>query len=60
MRLKAVSYTASCRTVPPTVPGIGPEALDPALERFAGARHLPDQGRGILENCLVTRHFPIE
>jgi hypothetical protein len=43
----------------PTSPETGPEALDGALERFALERHLPDQGRGILENCLVTRHFPI-
>jgi spermidine synthase len=44
----------------PTAPGRGPEALDGALERFAGDRHLPDRGRGILENCLVTRHFPVD
>jgi hypothetical protein len=36
------------------------EALGGALERFAGERHLPDRGRGILENCLVTHHFPID
>jgi len=44
----------------PTAPGVGPEALDDALERFTGERHLPDRGRGILENCLATRHFPID
>ena len=44
----------------PTTPAGGAEALDGALERFAGERHLPDRGRGILENCLVTRHFPID
>jgi hypothetical protein len=44
----------------PTATGIGPEVLDAALERFAGERHLPDRGRGILENCLVTRHFPVD
>jgi len=44
----------------PTTEGIGPEALDGALERFAGERHLPDRGRSILENCLVTRHFPVD
>ena len=43
-----------------TTEGIGPEALDGALERFAAERHLPDRGRGILENCLVTRHFPVD
>jgi hypothetical protein len=36
------------------------EALGGALERFAGERHLPDRGRGILENCLVTHHFPVD
>jgi len=44
----------------PTIEGIGPDALDGALERFAAERHLPDRGRGILENCLVTRHFPVD
>jgi hypothetical protein len=44
----------------PTAEGTGPEALGDALERFAGERHLPDRGRGILENCLVTRHFPVD
>jgi hypothetical protein len=44
----------------PTASGVGPEALDGALERFAGERHLPDRGRGILENCLVTRNFPVD
>jgi hypothetical protein len=44
----------------PTAAGTGPEALGYALERFAGERHLPDRGRGILENCLVTRYFPAD
>jgi hypothetical protein len=44
----------------PTAEGIGLEALGGALERFAGERHLPDRGSGILENCLVTRHFPVD
>jgi len=44
----------------PTTAGIGPDALDGALERFALERHLPDRGRGILENCLVRRNFPID
>jgi len=43
----------------PTAPGCGPEAIEGALERFARARHLPDRGRGILENCIVTSGFPI-
>ena len=42
----------------PTAPGHEPEVLDAALERFAGERRLPDRGRGILENCLITRNFP--
>jgi hypothetical protein len=44
----------------PTPAGVEPEALVGALERFALERHLPDRGRGILENCLVTRHFPVD
>jgi hypothetical protein len=44
----------------PTAPGNGPEALGGALDRFAQERHLPDRGRGILENCIVTRHFPVD
>ena len=37
-----------------------PEALTGALERFARERRLPDRGRGILENCIVTTGFPVE
>jgi predicted O-methyltransferase YrrM len=49
----------------PTAPGfdaeaITPSGLDGVLERFVRERHIPDRGRGILENCLVTRRFPIE
>jgi hypothetical protein len=44
----------------PTAPGNGPEAIGGALDRFAQERHLPDRGRGILENCLVARHFPVD
>jgi hypothetical protein len=44
----------------PTTEGIGPEAIGGALERFAAERHIPDRGRGILENCLLTRHFPVD
>jgi hypothetical protein len=44
----------------PTGRGYGPEAITGVLERFARERHLPDRGRGILENCLVTTCFPIE
>jgi len=44
----------------PTAPGSSEEAIGGALERFARERHLPDGGRGILENCLVTRHFPVD
>jgi spermidine synthase len=36
-----------------------PEAITAALERFAGARNLPDRGRGILEHCLISTGFPI-
>jgi hypothetical protein len=34
--------------------------LGGALDRFARERHLPDRGRGILENCIITRHFPVD
>jgi hypothetical protein len=44
----------------PTAPGHGPEAIGGTLDRFAQERHLPDRGRGILENCLVARHFPVD
>jgi hypothetical protein len=49
----------------PTAPGFDSEAITPnglngVLERFVRGRHIPDRGRGILENCLVTRRFPIE
>jgi hypothetical protein len=44
----------------PATPETEPEALDSALERFASECHLPDRGRGILENCLMTRHFPVD
>jgi hypothetical protein len=44
----------------PTTPGHGPEAIGGTLDCFAQERHLPDRGRGILENCIVTRHFPVD
>ena len=44
----------------PMAPGAGPDTIGGLLERFAVERHLPDRGRGILENCLVTRHFPVD
>jgi hypothetical protein len=43
-----------------TSPDAGPDTIGGALDRFALDRHLPDRGRGILENCLLTRHFPVE
>jgi hypothetical protein len=44
----------------PTAAGAGPDTIGGALERFALERHLADRGRGILENCLITRHFPVD
>ena len=44
----------------PTHREIGPEAVTGVLERFVEQRHIPDRGRGILENCIVTTRFPIE
>jgi hypothetical protein len=43
----------------PTAAGIGPEAVTEIHERFSRERHLPDRGRGILENCIVGTRFPI-
>ncbi|MBV9860071.1 MAG: hypothetical protein JO038_08205 [Alphaproteobacteria bacterium] len=36
-----------------------PEMLTGALERFARDRRIPDRGRGILENCVITTGFPV-
>jgi hypothetical protein len=44
----------------PTAANTGPDTIGGALERFALERHLPDRGRGILENCLITGHFPVD
>jgi len=43
----------------PTGPEIGAEAVTDVLERFVRERHIPDRGRGILENCIVGTSFPI-
>jgi len=49
----------------PTVPeiradAVTPEGLNNVLEGFVRERHIPDRGRGILENCIVGTRFPIE
>jgi hypothetical protein len=44
----------------PTAAGINAEGITGVLDGFVRERHIPDRGRGILENCLVTRRFPIE
>jgi len=44
----------------PTGPQRGPEAILPAHERFARDRRLPNRGRGILEDCLITTEFPLD
>jgi len=36
------------------------EGLSGVLARFVEERHIPDRGRGILENCIVGTRFPIE
>ena len=36
------------------------EGLDGVLARFVQVRHIPDRGRGILENSIVGTGFPIE
>jgi hypothetical protein len=43
----------------PTTPGLYPDAIIDAHERFVEQRRLPDGGRGILENCLFATRFPI-
>jgi hypothetical protein len=43
----------------PTAGQTRPEAITDVLERFVLERHIPDRGRGILENCVVTDRFPI-
>jgi predicted O-methyltransferase YrrM len=43
----------------PTMAGIGAEAVTEVLERFVQTRHIPDRGRGILENCIIGTRFPI-
>jgi hypothetical protein len=44
----------------PTAAGIDAEGITGVLDGFVRERHIPDRGRGILENCLLTRRFPIE
>jgi hypothetical protein len=43
----------------PTGPARGTGAIPSAHERFARERRLPDRGRGLLENCLITSGFPL-
>ena len=42
-----------------TRPEIGAESMTDVLERLVRERHIPDRGRGILENCIVGPRFPI-
>jgi hypothetical protein len=43
----------------PGAPEVGPEAMTEILERLVRERHIPDRGRGILENCIIGTRFPI-
>lgn len=43
----------------PTGPARGTDAIIPAHERFTRERRLPNRGRGILEDCLLTTEFPV-
>jgi len=43
----------------PTEAGIDAQAINEVHARFVRERHPPDRGRGILENCVVTTHFPL-
>jgi hypothetical protein len=42
----------------PTLPEVGAEAMTDVLERLVRERHIPDRGRGILENCIIGTRFP--
>jgi spermidine synthase len=44
----------------PTLPDIGADAMTDVLEQLVRERHIPDRGRGILENCIIGNCFPIE
>jgi hypothetical protein len=44
----------------PTARGNDAEDINGVLERFVRERYIPDRGRGIIENCLVTTRFPTE
>lgn len=51
-----VQYVPTASEIDPR----GDEGVLAALvERFVAERHLPDRGRGILDNCLVTDRFPL-
>jgi hypothetical protein len=43
-----------------TAPEIGADAVTAVLERFVRERHIPDRGRGILENCMIGTRFPVQ
>jgi hypothetical protein len=43
----------------PTGPARGTDAIIPAHDRFTRDRRLPNRGRGILEDCLITTEFPV-
>ena len=51
-----VQYVA---TAPESWLGGDGEAFAGLVDRFAAERHLPDRGRGILDNCIVTNRYPI-
>jgi hypothetical protein len=36
------------------------QGLNGVLDRLVQQHHIPERGRGILENCIVTARFPIE
>jgi hypothetical protein len=42
-----------------TASEIGAETITEVLERLVRERHIPDRGRGILENCIIGTRFPI-
>lgn len=44
----------------PTGAARGTEAIASAHERFARQRRLPQRGHGIINDCLITRDFPLD
>jgi hypothetical protein len=44
----------------PSAPEVRADGVLEVLERLVQERHIPDRGRGILENCIIGTSFPID